>query len=107
MFVFGNALFGLAVVLDNLLWVYQWVLIITAVLSWVRPDPFNPIVRFLHAITDPPIRIIRRRLPASLRHFPLDVAWLVLFAFVLFARYGVVPSIVEYSTVLHGGRQLG
>ena len=69
---------------------YKWILIARAVISWVSADPRNPIVSFLHAATDPPIRLIRRRLPMSLRYFPLDIAFLVLFALVIFALYGLV-----------------
>lgn len=100
MLMLANVLIGLAAVLDNLLWIYVWVLIARAVISWVSADPRNPIVRFLLAITEPPLRFIRRRLPTSLRYFPLDVAFLVLFGLVIFARYGLVQSLSDYATVL-------
>jgi len=96
----ANVLIGLAAVLDNLLFVYMWILIARAVISWVSPDPRNPIVRFLYLLTDPATRLIRRRLPASLRYFPLDVAFFVLFALVIFARYGLVPALADYAMVL-------
>jgi hypothetical protein len=51
-------------------------------------------------VTEPPIRLIRRRLPASLRYFPLDIAFLVLFGLVIFAQYGIVRSLVDYAAVL-------
>jgi YggT family protein len=97
---FANALAGLARVLEMVLWIYQWILIARAVISWVNADPRNPIVRFLHAATDPPLRVIRRLLPTSLRYFPLDVAFLVLFGLVIFAQYGIVQSLVDYASVL-------
>ncbi len=100
MLMLANVLIGLAAVLDNLLFVYLWVLIARAVVSWVSPDPRNPIVRFLYSATEPPIRVIRRRLPTSLRYFPLDIAFLVLFGLVIFARYGLVQSLADYATVL-------
>jgi YggT family protein len=95
MFVFGNILIGVARVLDGVLFVYQLILIARAVLSWVSPDPRNPIVQFLYAVTEPPIRAVRRRLPMSLRYFPVDIAFLVVFGIVIFAEYGIVPSLVE------------
>jgi YggT family protein len=79
---------------------YSWVLIARAVVSWVSADPRNPIVSFLYAATEPPLRLIRRRLPTSLRYFPLDVAFLVLFGLVIFAQYGIVQSLVDYAMVL-------
>lgn len=103
----ANVLIGLAAVLDFVLLAYQWILIARAVISWVSADPRNPIVSFLHAATDPPVRVIRRRLPMSLRYFPLDVAFLVLFGLVIFARYGIVQSIADYATVLRSRSLLG
>lgn len=100
MFVLANVLIGVARVLEGFLFIYQWVLIARAVVSWVSADPRNPIVRFLYAATEPPMRVIRRRLPASLRYFPLDIAFLVLFALVIFAQYGVVQSLLDYAALM-------
>jgi YggT family protein len=94
-FVLGNVLIGLAQVLGGILWVYMWILIGRAIISWVNADPRNAIVRFLLMATDPPLRIIRRLLPASLRYFPLDIAFLVLFGLVIFAQYAVVQSLAD------------
>lgn len=60
---FARVIIGLASVLDNLLWAYKWVIIIRAFISFVNPDPYNPIVRFLYQITDPVLYWIRRNLP--------------------------------------------
>lgn len=43
--------------------IYIWIIIIRALISWVNPDPFNPIVRFLYRATEPVLRPIRRKLP--------------------------------------------
>ena len=102
MFVLGNVLIGVAMVLDWILWGYQWILIARAVVSWVNPDPRNPIVQFLYAATEPLIRVVRRMLPMNLRYFPLDIAFLVVFALVIFARYGIVPSLFEMGVRLKG-----
>ena len=71
----------------------MWLLIGRAIISWVNADPRNPIVRFLITVTDPPQRVIRRMLPSSLRYFPLDIAFLVLFGLVIFARFAVVQTL--------------
>jgi YggT family protein len=47
MFLFANLIQALAVIIDYLLWIYMWIVIARAILSWVNPDPYNPIVRFL------------------------------------------------------------
>jgi YggT family protein len=62
-FVAGNLLLALANLLHLLLQAYFWIIIARAVLSWVSPDPFNPIVRFLYRVTEPVLRPIRHRLP--------------------------------------------
>jgi YggT family protein len=48
---------------STLLNLYMWVVIISALLSWVNPDPYNPIVRFLRNCTDPVYARIRRMFP--------------------------------------------
>ena len=100
MLLLANVLAGLGGTLYWFLQLYSWVLIARAVVSWVSADPRNPIVSFLYAATEPPLRLIRRRLPTSLRYFPLDVAFLVLFGLVIFAQYGIVQSLVDYATLL-------
>ena len=100
MLMLAHVLNGVATVLSGLLTIYWWILIARAVISWVNADPRNPIVAFLHAATDPPIRLIRRRLPTNLRYFPLDIAFLVLFGLVVFAQYGLVPMLFDYASVL-------
>jgi YggT family protein len=100
MLMLANVLRGLAEVLYWVLWLYQWILIARMIISWVSADPRNPIVSFIYSATEPPMRAIRRRLPTSLRYFPLDVAFLVLFGIVIFARYGVVQSLLDYAMIL-------
>jgi len=63
MFVLGNLIGAVATVLDVLLNVLGIVLIVNALLSWVRPDPSNPIVRFLDQVSDAVCDPIRRLLP--------------------------------------------
>ncbi len=96
----SNVLRGVAEVLHWILWLYQLVLIARAVTSWVSADPRNPIVGFLYMATEPALRAIRRRLPANLRYFPLDIAFLVLFALVIFAQYGIVQSLLDLAASL-------
>ena len=97
MFILGNVLGGVARALDFGLQVYVFVLIGRAIVSWVDADPRNAIVRFLVMATEPALRIIRRLLPTSLRYFPLDIAFLVLFGIVLFAQYAVVQSLFDIA----------
>jgi len=63
MFIFTNLLHAIASVIDTLLSLYFWVVIISALLSWVNPDPYNPIVRILHNLTEPVFYRVRKWLP--------------------------------------------
>jgi YggT family protein len=93
--ILGNILIGLGQVLAFVLQLYMWILIGRAIISWVNADPHNAIVRFLRSVTDPPVEMIRRRLPRNLRYFPLDIAFLVLFGLVIFAQYAVAQSLID------------
>ena len=72
----------------------------TAVVSWVSADPRNPIVRFLRSATDPLLRIIRRMLPTNLRYFPIDIAFLVLLAIVLFSQFAIAQTLIDIGVRL-------
>ena len=64
MFILGNLIAALATILDYLLTIISWMIIIRALLSWVNPDPYNGIVRFLYGATEPMLAPFRRILPA-------------------------------------------
>ena len=77
---------GLAYILNILLEIYLWVVIIRAVLSWVRPSPFNPIVRIIYSLVDPVTYKISRIIPTRIGMF--DIAPLILiFAIMVVQRY--------------------
>ncbi|MGD9182532.1 MAG: YggT family protein, partial [Desulfobacterales bacterium] len=63
MFAIRNLLIALATVIDIALVSFMFITIARAVLSWVSPDPYNPIVRFIHNVTEPVLYRIRRKLP--------------------------------------------
>ena len=102
MFILGNVLIGIGMVLYGFFWFYKWILVGRAIISWVNADPRNALVRILTQATDPPLRLIRRMLPTNLRYFPIDVAFLVLIALVIFGEYAVAQSLVEAGARLKG-----
>jgi len=67
---------GLLMILNNLIWVYMWVIIISALLSFVRPDPFNPVVQMLYRLTNPAYALVRRFIPTMFNG--IDLAPLVI-----------------------------
>jgi YggT family protein len=107
MFLLANILVGLGHVLDMVLTLYLWILIGRAIISWVNADPRNGIVRFLRMVTDPPVEMIRRRLPRNLRYYPLDIAFLVLVGLVVFAKYAVVQTLFDVAVRVRGQAPAG
>lgn len=59
----GPLLITIAKILDFAFGAYKWIIIIAAVISWIRPDPYHPIVRFLYSATEPVLYRIRRMMP--------------------------------------------
>ncbi|MBI5666187.1 MAG: YggT family protein [Nitrospirae bacterium] len=92
MFIFGNFFHAVAYILDTLLSIYMWIIIISALISWVNPDPYNPIVRFLHSVTEPVLRPIRRKLGFSMG---IDISPMLVILVIMFLRYFVVASIFD------------
>jgi YggT family protein len=95
MFVIGNFLFGLASVLNLALRIYFWIVIARAVLSWVNPDPYNPIVRFLYRATEPLLNWIRRRLPVSFGG--IDFAPMVVILGIIFLQTFLIGSLQQIA----------
>ena len=54
---------AIARILDLAFNIYTFIVIARALISWVNPDPYNPIVRFLHSATDPILYRLRRLMP--------------------------------------------
>ncbi|HEX2439960.1 MAG TPA: YggT family protein [Methylomirabilota bacterium] len=74
---------------------YFWIIIARAVLSWVNPDPFNPIVRFLYRVTEPVLRPIRRRLPTM--QMGLDLSPMVVILAIYFLQTFLVESLRDLA----------
>jgi YggT family protein len=81
----GAFLAGVLEVIFGILSVIQWLVIIAAVISWVNPDPRNPIVQFLYRTTDPMLRPFRRLLPPQ-RTGGIDLSPLLVILVIIFLR---------------------
>jgi YggT family protein len=93
--LFGNILLALAKIVelaDGLLTIYKYILLASVILSWVNPDPYNPIVRFIYRVTEPLLRRIRRHMPDT---GAFDLSPLVAFALIY------VVQIVVFNTAYH------
>ncbi len=95
MFVFGNLLSGIVTILNWLLTVYMWMIIIRALLSWVNPDPWNPIVQFLTRVTEPVLALVRRRIPTW--QMGIDLSPMVVILIIWLIQIGIVPSLYRIA----------
>ena len=98
MFIFGNLLISFAKVLSLLLTVMYWLIIIRALISWVNPDPFNPIVEFLNRVTEPVLEPIRRRLPVM----AIDISPIIAFLFIIFLQSFLVQTLIDMGLRFKG-----
>lgn len=96
MFVFANFLQAIASVLDMVLTLYFWIVIISALLSWVNPDPYNPIVRILRNLTQPVFERVRRWLPFVMIG-GLDLSPIVVLLVIQFVKIFLVQSLFQMA----------
>lgn len=95
MFVFGNLFHAVAFILDSILSIYMWIIIISALISWVNPDPYNPIVRFLHTVTDPVLRPVRKRLGMAMG---VDISPLIVILIIMFIKHFIIASLFDIAS---------
>ena len=97
MFLIGNFLLALAKLINFALSIYIWVIIASAVISWVNADPYNPIVRFLRQATEPLLMRIRRVVPIM---GGLDLSPMILILIVIFLQSFIVPTLQQIALSL-------
>jgi len=98
MFIFGNFLIAAARIIDIVLTAYMWIIIIRAILSWVNPDPYNPIVRVLYQITEPVMARVRAWIP--LQGMGIDFSPLIILLAIVFLQSFLVPSLIQLAASL-------
>jgi YggT family protein len=99
MIIVSNFLTAIAKVVDIVLSIFMWIVIARAVLSWVSPDPYNPIVRFIHKVTEPVLYQIRRRIPVNFGG--IDFSPIIVFLAIIFLQRFAVQSLYELAQTLH------
>lgn len=95
MFVVGYFLQALGTVADYALLFFMWIVIARAILSWVSPDPYNPIVRFIHNVTEPVLYPVRRRLPLGFSG--IDFSPIIVLLAIVFLRAFLVNSLLRMA----------
>ncbi|MCH8028823.1 MAG: YggT family protein [Candidatus Dadabacteria bacterium] len=100
MFVLGNLIIAVGRALDMLMYVYIWVVIIRALISWVNPDPYNPIVRFLFKVTEPVMSRIRKYIPPI---SGIDLSPIIVIVAIFFVQQLFIQSLIEYGIAMKRG----
>ena len=98
MILIANLLGAIALVLHTVLRMLIFVVFINALLSWVNPDPMNPIVRFLNDVTRPLLKPIRRYIP--LLGGRIDISPIILLLAIFFLDYVLVQTLSDYAYMI-------
>lgn len=96
MFVLSNFLASIARILDVVLTILYWLILIRALISWVNPDPYNPIVQFLYKVTEPILYPIRKILPLGFR-FGIDISPIIAFLAIMFLKSFLVGTLMDWA----------
>ena len=94
-----NIIIGITKVLEIVLDIYMWVIIIRALISWVNPDPYNPIVQVLTKMTEPALRPIRKLVPPY--KVGIDFSPLIAVLIIMFLQYALIDTLIRI------GRSMG
>lgn len=94
MIVLSNLLIAIAQILNMILTIFIWLIIIRAVLSWVYPDPYHPVVQFFYRTTDPILIPVRRKLPPI---GSIDISPFVVLMIIFLIQEVVVKSLFQYG----------
>ena len=98
MFVVSNFLVAIAKILNIALSLYMWIVIGRAIISWVNPDPYNPIVRFLNAVTEPVLYPIRRKIPINLGG--IDFSPVLVILAIIFLQSFLVKTLMQMASTI-------
>jgi len=99
MFILSNFIKASASIIDIVLTVYMWIVVVRAVVSWVNPDPYSPIVVFLRRSTDPVLIPIRRKIPFG--GMGIDFSPLIVILGIVFLQKFLVTTLYQLALRLH------
>jgi YggT family protein len=94
MYILGYAIIAFAKVFGLIINLYTIIVVIAALISWVNPDPYNPIVRILYGLTRPVFNLVRRCFPAALLKLRIDLSPLVVLLILVIVETLVVGSLL-------------
>lgn len=94
----GNLISSLAMILDYVLTIYTYIIIARALVSWVNPDPYNPIVQFLYKITEPVLFPFRRMMGSY--SYGIDLSPLIVILIIYFLQSFLVRTLYQFARQL-------
>lgn len=95
MSILGNLVVAIVTVLDILLNVYMWIIVARAIISWVSPNPHNPIVNFLYMATEPVLRYARRIIPPI--GGTLDLSPILVLVAIVFLKQFLIQTLMQFA----------
>ncbi len=95
MFMLANLLQATAQVIQIGLTLYMWIIIIRALISWVSPDPYNPVVRVLYRITEPVLQPVRRLIPTG--GLGIDLSPVIVIFVIIFLQSFLVRTLLQIA----------
>ena len=98
MFILSNLLISVARLIDIIITLFYWLIIIRALVSWVNPDPFNPIMQFLQRTTDPILMPIRRAL--KMQFWAIDISPIIAVLGLIFMQSFLVRTLHDLAARL-------
>jgi YggT family protein len=93
---FGNVITGLVLIINSVLTIYFWIVIASAILSWVNPDPYNMIVRAVRNLTEPAFSLVRRYLPFTVMG-GIDLSPIVVILGIQLLKSAIVRNLIQFS----------
>ncbi len=99
MFILAHFVYAVAVIVDKVFMLYGFVIMVAVLITWVSPDPFNPVVQLLRGVTEPLFDWVRQRLPFA-RVGMLDLSPMLVLFLLWFLRMFLVQSLFDLSTRL-------
>lgn len=100
----ANLLIATAKMISMIANIYIFIIIISAIMSWFRPDPYNPIVKLIHSLTEPLFYKIRKRLPRFLFQSGIDFTPLIVILVLVFLENLIAGTLLDYGLSLKYGR---
>lgn len=102
MILLANILIAVAKILHSVISIYTWIVIIACLISFVRPDPYNIIVRTLNGLTQPVFYFIRRKMP-FLYAGGFDLSPIVVIFALQFIDIALVGTLAEFAVKMKSG----